>query len=116
MNIFRNWHTFINLALKEALTPLVSGHCPLHRVPFSGCEFLVNKSFVKYEIDSDSRKSFNFNIVVQIIPFSCRQKLLSRKCKDEKKSNGKKDKKKKKEEKNKASKAEKGEAKKTDKG
>ena len=116
MNIFQNRHTFINLALKEALTPLVSGQCPLDRVPFSGCGLLVNKNFVKYEIDSDSRKSFHFDIVVQIIPFSCRQKLLSRKCKDEKKSNGKKDKKKKKEEKNKGSKAEKGEAKKTDKG
>ena len=82
----------------------MSGQCPLDRVPFSGCGLLVNKNFVKYEIDSDSRKSFHFDIVVQIIPFSCRQKLLSRKCKEEKKSNAKKDKKKKKEEKNKASK------------
>ena len=89
----------------------MSGHCPLDRVPFSGCGLFVNKNFVKYEIDSDSRKSFHFDIVVQIIPLFCRQKLLSRKCKTEKK-----DKKKKKEEKNKANKAEKGEAKKTDKG
>ena len=114
MNIFQNRHTVINLAQKEALNPLVSGHCPLDRVSFSGCGLFVNKK--KYKIDSDSRKSFHFDIVVQIILVCCRQKLLSRKCKDEKKSNGKKDKKKKKEEKNKASKAEKGEAKKTDKG
>ena len=109
-------HLHKSCAKGSLKTPLVSGQCPLDRVPFSGCGLLVNKNFVKYEIDSDSRKSFHFDIVVQIIPFSCRQKLLSRKCKDEKKSNGKKDKKKKKEEKNKGSKAEKGEAKKTDKG
>ena len=58
MNIFQNWHTFIDLAQKEALTPFVSGHCPLDRVPFSGCGLHVNKNFVKCEIDSDSRNVF----------------------------------------------------------
>jgi len=80
------------------------------------CAFKKSKSVSWTECLPSGVRQKVLDLVNQTGEGTCpKQKLLSRKCKDEKKSNGKKDKKKKKEEKNKASKAEKGETKKTDK-